>query len=87
MLTRRRVWHRGPGVKAGSSFDFLASNVDLTPTMLSLANIERAPGMDGKSFLPMVLEPTEPAAANVPASVSSNDDRMSSSGNRICTAS
>jgi hypothetical protein len=27
--------------------------------MLSLANIERAPGMDGKSFLPMVLSESE----------------------------
>ena len=57
--TRIHLLLRGPGIAAGSKFEFLASNVDLAPTMISLADIERAPGMDGKSFLPMLLSDTE----------------------------
>jgi hypothetical protein len=54
--TRIHLLIKGPGITPGSSFDFLASNVDLTPTFLSLAGLERPPGMDGKSILPMVID-------------------------------
>jgi hypothetical protein len=42
--TRIHLLIKGPGIAPGSSFDFLASNVDLAPTMLSLADIPRPPG-------------------------------------------
>lgn len=32
---------RGPGIKPNSSFDYLASNVDVMPTILGLAGVER----------------------------------------------
>jgi arylsulfatase A-like enzyme len=32
---------RGPGIKPNSSFDHLASNVDVMPTILGLAGVER----------------------------------------------
>jgi arylsulfatase A-like enzyme len=57
--TRIHLLIKGPGIKPGSKFEFLASNVDLAPTMLSLASIDRAPGMDGKSFLPIMLDAAE----------------------------
>ena len=68
--TRIHLLIKGPGIKPGSSFEFLASNVDIAPTMLSLAGIERPPGMDGKSFLPILpMATTEEEGGAVPGSV------------------
>jgi N-acetylglucosamine-6-sulfatase len=46
---------RGPGIRAGSTFDQIASNVDLAPTMLSMAGVLPPADMDGKSFLPLII--------------------------------
>jgi len=46
---------RGPGIKAGSKFEMLASNVDLAPTFLELAGLSPRADMDGKSFLPLII--------------------------------
>eukprot|EP01047_Picozoa_sp_COSAG01_P007437 COSAG01_NODE_283_length_19477_cov_44.267468_7_plen_137_part_00 len=63
--TRIHLLVKGPGIAPGSVHDFIASNVDLTPTFLSLAGLELAPGMDGRSILPLLLlaPAAEPAAA------------------------
>ena len=52
---------RGPGIKAGSTFDWIGSNVDVAPTFLSLAGLDPAstsPPMDGKSFTHKLIDPT-----------------------------
>jgi arylsulfatase A-like enzyme len=43
---------RGPGVPAGASFDELAANIDLAPTVLDLAGVTVPSWMDGRSLKP-----------------------------------
>lgn len=50
---------RGPGIKPDSMFDFPANNADVAPTMLGLAGIERAPEMDGRSIVPLIVDPSD----------------------------
>eukprot|EP00040_Diaphanoeca_grandis_P025358 m.140397 g.140397 ORF g.140397 m.140397 type:complete len:525 (+) comp30110_c0_seq1:131-1705(+) len=50
---------RGPGITAGSTFDFPASNVDVGPTVLGLAGLS-ASTMDGKSIVPLLLNASDP---------------------------
>eukprot|EP00937_MAST-01D_sp_MAST-1D-sp2_P003799 g3799.t1 len=53
---------RGPGVKANTTHDDIVGNVDLTPTLLSLAGVTPPPFMDGHSILPLLGLPNpEPA--------------------------
>ena len=47
---------RGPGIAAGTSFDFVAGMVDLAPTILSLAGGKPLETMDGKSFVELLLK-------------------------------
>jgi hypothetical protein len=52
---------KGPMIRPGSTFDGMASMVDLAPTMLELAaggnSPDAVPGtMDGSSFAPMLTE-------------------------------
>jgi N-acetylglucosamine-6-sulfatase len=44
----------GPGIKHGSEFDFIATNVDTMPTVLGLAGIPTPPSMDGRSYAHLV---------------------------------
>eukprot|EP01047_Picozoa_sp_COSAG01_P091020 COSAG01_NODE_22722_length_844_cov_1.032215_1_plen_225_part_00 len=52
---------RGPGIPEGQNFSQIASNVDVAPTLLSLAGIDPVgisdPPMDGKSLVPWLLSP------------------------------
>ena len=65
----------GPGISANSTFDHVASNVDVMPTILGLAGIETPASMDGRSFVPEIVHapsrhPSRPdaaAAAPLPA--------------------
>jgi arylsulfatase A-like enzyme len=53
---------RGPGIAAGSTFDFPASNVDVAPTLLGLAGADfLAAGMDGRSVAPLLVDAADPA--------------------------
>ena len=62
---------KGPGIAAGSVFDFPASNVDVAPTLLGLAGIdELSATMDGRSVLPMLMKAEDPAV--LPASLTDN---------------
>ena len=49
---------RGPGIRVGN-FTEIGSNVDVAPTLLTLAGLDLAslqgPSMDGKSLLPWLL--------------------------------
>eukprot|EP01084_Bolivina_argentea_P024574 45784_1 len=48
---------RGPGIKKGSSSDFVVGNVDIVPTFLSLANIEYDSNTyDGIDWSPFMVE-------------------------------
>lgn len=42
-------------IKAGTTCDGLISGIDLAPTILEAANLQRADGMSGVSFLPALL--------------------------------
>merc|ERR1719272_1757259 len=59
---------RGPGIAAGTKFEFPASNVDVAPTLLGLAGVDAwaVANMDGKSIIPLVVDPSDPT---VPQSV------------------
>ena len=52
---------RGPGIAAGTSFDYPASNVDVAPTLLGLAGYdELSVHMDGRSIVPLLVDPADP---------------------------
>ena len=59
---------RGPGIAPGTKFELPASNVDVAPTLLGLAGVDAwaVANMDGKSIIPLVVDPTDPT---VPESV------------------
>lgn len=65
--TRIHFLATGPGIPQGSTASFPASNADLAPTILAMAGLAAAPGMDGRSFLHRLLAPN---AAGLPGSVS-----------------
>lgn len=49
----------GPGIEAGSTFDFIGSNVDVAPTFLALAGVDPTtvtPPMDGKSVASQLIK-------------------------------
>ena len=48
----------GPGIAANSTFDHVASNVDVMPTVLGLAGLPTPETMDGRSFAPEIVSPT-----------------------------
>ena len=56
---------RGPGITPGSSMSAVVGNVDITPTLLTLAGIEPPSVMDGKSMAKLLLK--RPAAEGSPA--------------------
>jgi hypothetical protein len=45
----------GPGIKHGSKFDFLGTQVDLAPTWLGLAGLDTPEYMDGRSLVPLLV--------------------------------
>jgi len=56
--TRIHLLVRGPGIAPGSTFDFLGTQVDNAPTWLGLAGVKTPAGMDGKSFAPLLVNPS-----------------------------
>jgi N-acetylglucosamine-6-sulfatase len=50
---------RGPGIVPGTTTDELALLIDLAPTILDMAGIERPSHMDGKSLLPFISDVRE----------------------------
>jgi N-acetylglucosamine-6-sulfatase len=53
----------GPGIKPGSTFAHLGTNVDVVSTWLGLAGIEQAAAylIDGRSIVPLVVNTTDAA--------------------------
>jgi len=45
----------GPGITPGSTWDKPATQVDLAPTFLGIAGLEKPSHMDGKSLLPLLV--------------------------------
>jgi N-acetylglucosamine-6-sulfatase len=52
---------RGPGIAAGVKMPQVSGNVDISPTILSLAGVTPPAFMDGKSLLPFLLPNLDPA--------------------------
>lgn len=85
---------RGPGIIPGSTFPQLATNVDLGPTIMSLAGIdagEIAAASDGQSMLPLMISPTwRDEGLSLPASVRAYlvglDQMAAAAGNSTITA-
>ncbi|MDP9227561.1 MAG: sulfatase [Actinomycetota bacterium] len=48
---------RGPGIPAGVVSDELVSELDITQTILEIANGSTVPGLDGRSLLPYAKDP------------------------------
>lgn len=46
----------GPGIEPGQVIEAPAAHIDLAPTILSMAGISTPPQMDGRSWLPLVLD-------------------------------
>ena len=59
--TRVPTLIKGPGIAPGVPFEQPAGNVDFGPTFLDIAGIPLPPQMDGKSVLPLLLQPTAAA--------------------------
>lgn len=53
--TKIHLLARGPGIKGGTVVQAPGTQVDIAPTLLGLAGLE-APGMDGKSIVPFLLD-------------------------------
>jgi N-acetylglucosamine-6-sulfatase len=51
---------RGPGVPEGLRIEAMALNIDLAPTFAEMAGIEPPAFVDGRSFLPLLADPTQP---------------------------
>ncbi len=49
---------RGPGVPAGRTSDFMVGNIDLAPTLAKLAGVQSPSFVDGRSFAPLVHDPS-----------------------------
>jgi arylsulfatase A-like enzyme len=49
---------RGPGIKAGSAITALTANVDIAPTMVSLAGLPMPASIDGRSLTPLLFGQT-----------------------------
>ena len=45
---------RGPGIAPGTETEAVALMIDIAPTILDMAGIERPEQMDGKSLLPLL---------------------------------
>lgn len=67
---------KGPGMAAGTTLDYLGTQVDLAPTILGLAGMNASDWMDGKSIVPLLV--TKPSDA--PASVGRHLESLRSSG-------
>jgi N-acetylglucosamine-6-sulfatase len=51
---------RGPGVPAGHRIEAMVLNSDFAPTFAEIAGIEPPDFVDGRSFLPLFEDPTQP---------------------------
>lgn len=51
----------GPGIPAGTTFDFIASNVDTMPSIFGLLGVPTPPSMDGRSFAHLLLKDLDKA--------------------------
>ena len=54
--TRIHLLARGPGIKPGSTWSQPATQVDMAPTFLGLAGIQKPVQMDGKSLVPLLMD-------------------------------
>lgn len=59
--TKIHLLARGPGIKAGTVFSQPGTQVDIAPTLLGLAGVEVPQDMDGKSIVPFIVDPADPA--------------------------
>ena len=51
---------RGPGVPEGHRIEAMALNIDLAPTFAEMAGVEPPAFVDGRSFLPLLADATQP---------------------------
>ena len=57
---------RGPGIAPGTKTDAVALTIDLAPTILDMAGVQRPDYMDGKSLLPYITVRSCIASQNLP---------------------
>jgi arylsulfatase A-like enzyme len=55
--TRIPLIVRGPGIRAGAVSDALIVNTDFAPTFAEIAGVTPPAPIDGRSFLPLLMEP------------------------------
>ena len=68
---------KGPGIAANTTFAHFGTQVDLAPTWLGIAGIDKPPGMDGRSIAPLLIDPADEA---VPAPTAAHVKKMAPGG-------
>lgn len=75
---------RGPGIKAGSTFKFPGTNVDIASTWLGMAGLDRPESMDGRSIMPLLIDGHD---ETVPAQTRAHVMRLAPKGQAAYAAS
>ena len=51
---------QGPGIKPGTTFDYLGTNVDVAATWIGLAGLPKPATFDGRSIAPLLINASDP---------------------------
>jgi len=79
--TRIHLLALGPGIPAASTWDEPATQVDMAPTFLGLAGLDRPSGFDGRSLVPLLIP--DATSSDLPVSTRQHLDRvLGTDGNR-----
>ena len=68
---------RGPGIKAGSTYPWIGTNVDQAPSWLGLAGVDQPSLMDGRSYIPLLIDGQDD---QVPAQTRKHINRVAPQG-------
>ena len=76
--TRVHLLAMGPGIPAGSTWSLPATQVDLAPTFLGLAGLDKPARFDGKSLVPILV--SDSGKDNIPEATALHRARVLDAG-------